>query len=79
MSATKYDGKMLVNAVYHGALVTTLAVSYALLAKKVGGAAYPKLDYNLRDVGMITLDVTLATLTKDTLIKQGIIPDDIMK
>jgi len=38
-----------------------------------------KLDLTGRDVGMLVVDVTLAMATKDMLIKQGIIPADIMK
>ena len=44
-----------------------------------GWSSLPKLDYTPRDLGMVALDVALATGTKDVLIKQGIIPADIMK
>ena len=43
------------------------------------GGSPPKLDFTPRDVGMVALDVALAMGHKDLLIKQGIIPADIMK
>ena len=73
------DGKMLVNTLYHGAVVTLLTVSYARLGKMAFGGAYPKLDFSPRDVGMTVAGVSLALASKDALIKQGIIPADIMK
>jgi hypothetical protein len=70
---------MLVNALYHGAVVSALAMGYSRLGKMVIGGAPPKQDFTPRDAGMIVVDVGLAMATKDMLIKQGIIPADIMK
>ena len=39
----------------------------------------PKLDFTPRDIGMVVLDLSTAMATKDFLIKQGIIPANIMK
>ena len=79
MTTPATDGKMLVNALYHSAVVSGLAVGYARLSKMVIGGAAPKLDFTPRDVGIVVVDVALAMATKDTLIKQGLIPGDIMK
>ena len=73
------DRKMLVNALYHSAVVSGLAFGYTRLGKMVIGGAPPKLDFTARDVGMVVVDVALAMATKDMLIKQGVIPADIMK
>lgn len=73
------DGKMLANAAYHSAVVSGLALGYARLGKIAFKGAIPKLDYNVYDAGMVVLDVALAMLTKDMLVKQGIIPPDIIK
>lgn len=73
------DGKMIVNALYHSAVVSGIAVGYARLGKMAMGGSPPKLDFTPRDVGMVVVDVALAMATKDMLIKQGIIPADIMK
>ena len=54
-------------------------MGYARLGKMVMEGSLPKLDFRPRDVGMVALDVALAMGTKDVLIKQGIIPPNIMK
>ena len=79
MSTPNIDGKMLVNALYHSAVVSGLAVGYSRLGKMAIGGAPPKLDFMPRDMGMVVVDVALAMATKDVLIKQGMIPDDIIK
>ena len=82
MTTPATDGKMIVNALYHSAVVSGLATGYAQLGKMAMGGSPPKLDFTPpppRDVGMVVLDVALAMGTKDLLIKQGIIPADIMK
>ena len=43
------------------------------------GGSPTKLDFAPRDVGLVVLDVAVAMGTKELLIKQGIIPADIMK
>ena len=70
---------MLVNALYHSAVVSGLAMGYSRLGRMVVGGPAPKLDFTPRDVGMVVVVVALGLATKETLIKQGIIPADIMK
>ena len=77
--STSTDGKVVVNTLYHSAIVSGLAIAYASLGKKFLSGAAPKLDFVPRDVGMVVVDVALAMTTKDLLIKQGILPVDIMK
>ena len=79
MTTPATDGKMLVNALYHSAVVSGLAMGYSRLGKTVLGGSAPKLDFTPRDMGMVIADVALALATKDMLIKQGILPADIMK
>ena len=79
MTTPAVDGKMIVNALYQSAFVSGLAMGYARLGKMAVGGGTPKIDFTPRDVGMVILDVALAMTTKDALIKQGIIPADIMK
>ena len=82
MTTPATDGKMLLNALYHGAVVSGLAARYAWLGKMAIGVAPPpptKLDFTPRDVGMVVVNVALAMATKDMLIKQGLIPADILK
>jgi hypothetical protein len=73
------DGKILVNAIYHSAVVTGLAVGYGKLGKTIIKGPVPKLDFDAYDTGMLILDIGLAMATKDMLVKQGIIPSDILK
>ena len=77
--ASSTDGKMLANVAYHSAVVSGLAMSYARLVIMVMGGAAPNLEFTARDVGLVVLDVGLAMATKDMLVKQGIIPADILK
>lgn len=79
MSSAMTDGKVLVNAAYHAVVVTVLASGYARLGKMLLKAPLPKLDTTASDLGMATVDIGLALLSKDMLIKQGILPPDIMK
>ena len=78
MTTPATDGKVIVNTLYHSAVVSGLAMEYARLGKMVMGGSLPKL-FTPRDVGMVALDVALAMGTKDVLVKQGIMPADIMK
>lgn len=70
---------MLANTAYHSAVVSGLAMGYSRLGKMIFKGPTPKLDFTTYDLGMVVLDVALALATKDMLIKQGIIPPDIMK
>ena len=79
MSTPITDGKQLANLAYHSAVVSGLAIGYATLGKKNLKGAMPKLDFAPYDVGMVVLDVGLAMATKDVLVKQGILPADILK
>ena len=79
MTTTATDGKMIVNKLYHSAVVSGLATGYAWLGKMAMGGSPPKLDFTPCDVGMVVVDIALAMGTKDLLIKQRIIPADIMK
>lgn len=79
MTTSATDGKMLVNALYHSAVVSGLAMGYARLGKVAIGGPSPKLDFTPRDLGMVVVDVALALATKDILVRQGLIPSDIMK
>ena len=73
------DKKEIVNTLYHAGIETTLTVGYAEIGRKLFRRPAPKVDFNLSDIGMLSLDILLAMITKDTLVKQGIIPVDIMK
>ena len=71
------DGKVIANALYHAALVSGLSIGFAKLTQMALKGSLPKLDTTARDAGMMLIDVSLAILTKDELIKRGIIPSNI--
>jgi len=73
------DGKQIANMLYHAGVETLLTVGYAELGRKLLKRPAPKVDLNMGDIGMLTIDILLAMATKDMLVKQGIIPADIMK
>ncbi len=71
--------KEIVNTLYHSGIIALLTVSYAEIIKKVFKRAAPKVDLNMNDIAMLSIDVLAAMVTKDMLVKKGIIPADIMK
>ena len=75
---SKPDGKKLVNELYHGAVVAGLSIGYAQLSKAVLKSWVPKLDFNIRDSLMFVADVAFAMATKEFLISQQIIPENIL-
>ena len=73
------DGKQIANMLYHAGVETVLTVGYSELGRKLLKRSAPKVDFNMGDLGMLTIDILLAMATKDLLVKQGIIPADIVK
>ena len=71
------DGKTIANAVYHAALVSGFAIGYAKLGQMAIKGSLPKLYLTVRDAGKMFMNVSFAILTKDELIKRGIIPSNI--
>ncbi|CAG2200565.1 unnamed protein product [Mytilus edulis] len=68
---TQKDGKQIANMLYHAGVETLLTVGYAEIGKKVLRRPAPKVDFNMNDVVMLSIDILLAMATKDMLIKQG--------
>ena len=69
------DNKQIANMLYHGGVETLLSIGYSELGRKPA----PKVDFNKDDIRMLSIYILLAIGTRDMLIKQGIIPADIMK
>ena len=61
------------------ALLSPFAIGYAQLGKMAFGGAAPRLDLTLRDAGMVVVDVALSMATTDYLVKQGILPANLLK
>ena len=64
---------------YHAGVETVLTVGYAEIGRKIFKRPAPKVDFNIGVIGMLSIDILLAMATRDMLVKQGIIPADIMK
>ena len=73
------DKKEIVNTLYHAGVETTLTVGYAEIGRKLFRRSAPKVDLNMSDIAMLSIYITLAITTKDILVKQGLLPADIMK
>ena len=79
MSTISTDVKIIANTAYNAAVVCDPAVGYARLERMIIKDPVTKLDFTGYDTGMMILDVGLAMATIYLLIKQGILPDNILK
>ena len=71
--------KDILNTLYHAAIITGFAMLYSMIGKKliklnVGDPAKP----DLLDFGKLTAVITLSVATKDWLVNNKIIPNDIV-
>ena len=64
---------------YHAGVETVLTIGYTELGRKLLRKLAQKVDFRMGDIRMLSIDILLAMATLDMLIKQGIIPADIMK
>ena len=70
--------KDLKESVYHGAIVSALAIGYTMLGKTLVKMSPPSLsNFNIEDGVKLVAIVALSNFTKDYLIKQKIIPNNI--
>ena len=70
--------KDLKESVYHGAVVSALAVGYTMLGKTLIKMSPPSLGkFDLEDGVKLVALIAISDFTKDYLIKQKIIPDNI--
>ena len=70
--------KDLKESVHHGAVVSVLAVGYIMLAKTLVKLSPSSLSkFNIEDGAKLVVIVSMSDFTKDYLIKQKIIPNNI--
>ena len=70
--------KDLKESVYHGAVVSALAVGYTMLRKTLIKMRHPSLSkFDAEDAVKLVAIVAMSDFTKDYLIKQKIIPNNI--
>ena len=69
--------KDLKESVYHGAVVSALAVGYTMLGKTLIKMSSPSLGkFDVEDGVKLVAIIAISDFTKDYLIKQKIIPDN---
>ena len=70
--------KNIKQSVYHGAIVSALAVGYTMLGKTLVKISPPSLrKFDIEDGVKLVGIIALSDFTKDYLIKQKIIPNNI--
>ena len=70
--------KDLKEAVYHGAVVSVLAIGYTMLGKTLIKMSPPPLSkFDVEDGVKLVAIVAMSDFTKDYLIKQKIIPNNV--
>ena len=70
--------KDLKESVYHGAVISALAVGYTLLAETLVRMNPPSLSkFDVKDCIKLVVIVAMSDFSKDYLIKQKIIPNNI--
>ena len=70
--------KDLKGSVYHGAVISVLAVGYTMLGKTLIKMSPPSLSkFDIEDGVKLVAIVSMSDFTKDYLIKQKIIPNNI--
>ena len=70
--------KDLKESVYHGAVVSALAIGYTILGKTLIKMSPPSLSkFDVEDAVKLVAIVAISDFTKDYLIRQKILPSDI--
>ena len=79
MMSSSLTSKNIANDLYHAGVVGGLVIGYAKIGQMVFKGPMRRLDLTPRDARKVVLDLSTAMATKDMLIKQGLIPSDIVK
>ena len=70
------DKKTIVNDLYHSSLVSSFAIGYSMLAKKILKIAPPSIQkFDLEDMGKLVVIVMASEMTREYLIKQKLLPE----
>jgi energy-converting hydrogenase Eha subunit G len=68
------------NVIYHSAVINGLSVGYSMITKRLLKMKVADLDkLNLEDSVKLVAVISASIATKDFLVKQGIIPENISK
>lgn len=70
----------MVNMIYHAAIISGLSVGYSMISKRLLKMKVADLDkLNVEDSVKLVAVISASIATKDFLVKQGIIPENINK
>lgn len=69
--------KNIMNTVYHAAVISGLSVGYSMISKRLMKMKVADLDkLNVEDSVKLVAVISASIATKDFLVKQGIIPEN---
>ena len=72
------DKKSIVNDIYHASVISAFAIGYSLLGKKILKMAPPSIQkFDLEDGGKLVAVIAASEMTREYLIKQKILPENI--
>ena len=72
------DKKSFVNDLYHASIESGLAIGYSMLGRKILKIGPPSIQkFDLEDTGKLVAIVAASEITREYLIKQKILPEDI--
>ena len=72
------DKKNIINDLYHSSLVSSFAIGYSMLAKKILKIAPPSIQkFDLEDMGKLVVIVMASEMTREYLIKQKLLPESL--
>ena len=72
------DKKSIVNDLYHASLISVFAVGYSMLGKKILKVAPLSTEkFDLEDTGKLVAIMAASEMTREYLIEQKILPENI--
>ena len=72
------DKKSIINDLYHSSLVSSFAIGYSMLARKILKIAPPSIQkFDLEDMGKLVVIVMASEMTREYLIKQKLLPESL--
>ena len=72
------DKKSIVNDLYHSSLVSSFAIGYSMLAKKILKIAPPSIQkFDLEDMGKLVVIVMPSEMTREYLLKKKLLPESL--
>ena len=72
------EKKSIVNDLYQATVISVLTVGYSMLGKKILKMTPPSVQkFDLEDTGKLVAIIAASEMTREYLIKEKILPDDL--